>query len=383
MNMYCVVKDIASDAMRTIFEGGPGSGNWGHKGRPGKRGGSLPGGGVSAHVSGNGKRIYSRVMAARIKSKGIKDPAQALSYIKSKYPGQPEDRYQRALTRSGVKGGGGAKTTDIRSIGLKTEIQLKVQKELETGAVSNVRPLGGGVTPTYVVNVGDRKGVFKTMNNRARKEVAAYEFDKMIGFGVVPPTVYRTVDLGKGKGPEKGSVMHFVEGKLGSKHIQEGGKFKYLDMAKITAFDFIIGNQDRHPGNYVVDKNDRTWAIDNALTFWKSDKIVSSTIAMVENRPIPPEVKTAVNRLIANRKGVEKKLNAMMSSPVFTKRVLERAEELSKMTHFPKDRFEWHKPWTEKHGYTPDKVKGLAEGLGWLQKFFSTNTTSGKTATLR
>ena len=243
---YALIKDLAAD----ILEGGAGSGHYGHKGRPGKRGGSLPGGSISDHVSGKEKRVYSRVMALRIKSKGITDPAQALLYIKNKYPGLPESRYQRALTKAGIKTGGGT-----MSVGLKTEVQMKVQKDLETGAISNVRPLGGGVTPTYVLNVGDRKGVFKTMNNRARKEVAAYEFDKMIGFGVVPPTVYRTVDLGKGKGPEKGSVMHFVEGELGSKHIAKGGKFKYLDMAKITAFDFIIGNQDRPPGNFVVDNN--------------------------------------------------------------------------------------------------------------------------------
>jgi hypothetical protein len=368
---YALIKDLGAD----ILEGGTGSGNWGHKGRPGKRGGSLPGGGISAHVAGNEKRVYSRVMAIRIKSKGITDPAQALSYIKSKYPGQPEDRYQRALTKAGLKAG-----AVVTSVGLKSEIQMKVQKDLTTGAISNVKHLGGGVTPTYVLDVDGRKGVFKTMDNRARKEFAAHEFDKMIGFGIVPPVVYREVDVGRGKGKEKGSVMHFVEGEIGSKYIAKGGKFKYLDMAKITAFDFIIGNQDRHPGNYVVDKNGKTWAIDNALTFWKSDKIVSSTIPMVEDRPIPSAVKAGVKRLLANRPALEKRLNALMSSPVFTKRVFERAEELSKMTHFPKERFEWHKPWTEKHGYTPDKVKGLVEGLGWLLRLFSMSTTLRKTA---
>jgi hypothetical protein len=39
---YAVVKDISADVLSALFEGGGGSGNWGHKGRPGKRGGSLP-----------------------------------------------------------------------------------------------------------------------------------------------------------------------------------------------------------------------------------------------------------------------------------------------------------------------------------------------------
>jgi hypothetical protein len=214
------------------------------------------------------------------------------------------------------------------------------------------------------------------MNNRAKKEVAAYEFDKMLGFGVVPPVVFRDVDVGDGKGAQKGSVMNFVEGQIGSKHIADGGKFRYLDMAKITAFDFIIGNQDRHPGNFVVDKNGRTWAIDNALTFWKSDKIVSSTIPMVEDLPIPTAVKVAVKRLLSNRAVLEKKLASMMSSPSFAKKTFDRAEELVGMKYFPKDRFEWHKPWTEKHGYTPEKVKGLAEVTEWFRRLFSTGTIS-------
>ena len=39
---YAIVKDISSGVLADLFEGGAGSGNWGHKGRPGRRGGSLP-----------------------------------------------------------------------------------------------------------------------------------------------------------------------------------------------------------------------------------------------------------------------------------------------------------------------------------------------------
>lgn len=50
------VKSVASEVVNGLFEGGTGSGNWGHKGRPGHRGGSLggagkgKGAGISAHV---------------------------------------------------------------------------------------------------------------------------------------------------------------------------------------------------------------------------------------------------------------------------------------------------------------------------------------------
>ncbi|MEM3112781.1 MAG: hypothetical protein QXY90_07055 [Candidatus Anstonellales archaeon] len=39
------MRNIVSEVIKELFEGGPGSGHWGHKGRPGMRGGSAPGGG--------------------------------------------------------------------------------------------------------------------------------------------------------------------------------------------------------------------------------------------------------------------------------------------------------------------------------------------------
>ena len=39
---YAIVEQVSVDVITALFEGGAGSGNWGHKGRPGKRGGSLP-----------------------------------------------------------------------------------------------------------------------------------------------------------------------------------------------------------------------------------------------------------------------------------------------------------------------------------------------------
>jgi len=57
MEMENLATSIAGEVISDLFEGGAGSGNWGHKGRPGMRGGSLggggKGGGISAHkVSG-------------------------------------------------------------------------------------------------------------------------------------------------------------------------------------------------------------------------------------------------------------------------------------------------------------------------------------------
>jgi len=47
LQSYTLIKDISSEVLTMLSEGGPGSGNWGHKGRPGMRGGSLPTKGTS------------------------------------------------------------------------------------------------------------------------------------------------------------------------------------------------------------------------------------------------------------------------------------------------------------------------------------------------
>jgi hypothetical protein len=56
------VESVADEVKKELLlEGGPGSGYFGHKGRPGKRGGSLPGGTISAHgYTGVGDWVVKR-----------------------------------------------------------------------------------------------------------------------------------------------------------------------------------------------------------------------------------------------------------------------------------------------------------------------------------
>jgi hypothetical protein len=56
------IESIADEVKKELLlEGGPGSGHYGHKGRPGKRGGSLPGGTISAHgYTGVGDWVVKR-----------------------------------------------------------------------------------------------------------------------------------------------------------------------------------------------------------------------------------------------------------------------------------------------------------------------------------
>jgi hypothetical protein len=123
VNTYAIAKDITSE----IVEGGAGSGNWDHKGRPGHVGGSLPGGGgVHAHAFGgpsypSGNPVYppggsvapplprrrtsaemARYLRPRIARGRYVTSETALQRLHTKFPGQPEDRYRRALRKAGL-----------------------------------------------------------------------------------------------------------------------------------------------------------------------------------------------------------------------------------------------------------------------------------------
>jgi hypothetical protein len=97
------VESVADDVKKELLlEGGPGSGHFGHKGRPGMRGGSLAGGAVRGH-----QMVRSSQMADWLKSEMVGQgkkfgPGEAVAVLRGKFPGQPESRYGRALLKSGV-----------------------------------------------------------------------------------------------------------------------------------------------------------------------------------------------------------------------------------------------------------------------------------------
>ena len=94
------------------------------------------------------------------------------------------------------------------------------------------------------------------------REVAAYEFARLLGWDIVPPTVERD-------GPEgTGSMQLFID------HDPEQHYFTYRDeerfeqqLVRIAAFDLLANNADRKGGAILLGRGDRLWCIDNALCF--------------------------------------------------------------------------------------------------------------------
>ena len=111
----------------------------------------------------------------------------------------------------------------------------------------------------------------KTITRReAQAEIARYEMDLVLGHDNVPDVLeYRDEEAGQGES----FLMRWVDdagfGGTDAHRIHAGQVLtprQLLDFARITAMDAILGNTDRHIGNYLVDDaNDRVWAIDSGF----------------------------------------------------------------------------------------------------------------------
>jgi hypothetical protein len=143
--------------------------------------------------------------------------------------------------------------------------------------------LGGGINASYVVTLtGGQKGVFKPISGEfgggirqgingqgAEREVAAWEVAKLVGLeDIVQPTVMRDVRI-NGK-MERGSLQAFVSDaqvahRYAVRHGDEQAKDGDNARAEAAMLDYVLGNQDRHQGNWMVKKDGDIVLIDHGL----------------------------------------------------------------------------------------------------------------------
>lgn len=117
------------------------------------------------------------------------------------------------------------------------------------------------------------------------REVAAYAVSEALGWGLVPPTVFRDGPYGLG------SVQLFVKAREDLHYFSIQDEETYtMDLERLAAFDVIANNADRKSGHCLVDHAGRLWAIDNALTFHSEPKL-RTVIWDFSQQPLPGSIK--------------------------------------------------------------------------------------------
>jgi hypothetical protein len=172
-----------------------------------------------------------------------------------------------------------------------------------------------------------------------RREVAAYELSKVLGWPGIPPTVIRR------KAPHGvGAVQLFIE--ADNRHFLGESNRRTDTWLRVALFDVITNNADRKSGHCLFDSEDRVWVIDHGLTFHVDQKL-RTVIWDFAGRPLPAELCGDVERALIelDRGPLGKAMNELISPDEV--KVLRRRLRgvLAPRWRFPEPASAWSIPW--------------------------------------
>ena len=172
-----------------------------------------------------------------------------------------------------------------------------------------------------------------------RREVAAYELSKVLGWPRIPPTVVRA------QGPHGiGALQLFID--ADRRHFLDEQSTRRPAWARVALFDVIANNADRKSGHCLFDANDEVWVIDHGLTF-NVDHKLRTVIWDFSGEPLPPELCGDVERALVDV--VKGRLAATLDgllSPAEVRMLKRRLRGvLDPSWRFPEPTSAWSIPW--------------------------------------
>jgi hypothetical protein len=103
-----------------------------------------------------------------------------------------------------------------------------------------------------------------------KHEAAAYEFSKLLGWDMIPPTVVR--DGPQGIGSVQVYVPHDPEEHF---FVQRERQELLPQLMRMCVFDAAVNNADRKGGHCLLDEQGHIWGIDHGLCFHPAPKLRS------------------------------------------------------------------------------------------------------------
>jgi hypothetical protein len=172
-----------------------------------------------------------------------------------------------------------------------------------------------------------------------RREVAAYELSKILGWPRIPPTVVRS------EGPHGvGAVQLFIE--ADRRHFLSEHSGHRPTWKRIALFDVITNNADRKSGHCLFDANDTVWVIDHGLTFHVDQKL-RTVIWDFSGEELPADLCGDVERALVDveKGGLAGTLNGLLRPGEI--RMLKRRLRgvLDHAWRFPEPTSAWSVPW--------------------------------------
>lgn len=174
-----------------------------------------------------------------------------------------------------------------------------------------------------------------------KREVAAYEFSKLLGWPFIPPTVIRD-------GPEGvGSVQMYIQHDPESHFfIQREREELVPQLQRMCLFDAVTNNADRKGGHCLLDEREHIWGIDHGLCFHTQYKL-RSVIWDWADEPVPQEWLDDLDKaqdLIASGDNSSTALTVLLQSGE-KDALLRRMRSAIKSGKFPRPGADRHYPW--------------------------------------
>ena len=215
------------------------------------------------------------------------------------------------------------------------EDSSELEKKLSSSPIVASKRLGGGINDTRVITLsGGIPAVFKVDRREGREstnELGAWKVAQIVGMtDLVPPVAIR--DIANQQGTiEHGSVMAFVGGEVAGRYDSKQQFDGEKDLARSAAFDYVIGNEDRHTSNWLVE-GDKLHLIDHGLAFpeewpyWGGSRFIEEA----KERKLP--VAEYAAPYIKLKTPILATLNGIGMGQNYVKEVGKRIDVLSKVT---------------------------------------------------
>ena len=164
----------------------------------------------------------------------------------------------------------------------------------------------------------------------AFREVAAFLVSEALGWGIVPPTVYRA------DGPYgAGSLQFFVQAEPDTNYFNFAEPEK-PELRRVALFDLLINNADRKGGHIFKDVSGKIWAIDHGICFHAEPKL-RTVIWDFAGEPIPDALLEDVAQFRTRLKSEQDLKTAVNSllSPLEVAALRRRADRLLTARQYP------------------------------------------------
>jgi hypothetical protein len=172
-----------------------------------------------------------------------------------------------------------------------------------------------------------------------KREVAAYELSKVLGWPHIPPTVVRR------EAPHGiGAVQLFIE--ADGRHFLGTNNAPQETWIRIALFDVITNNADRKSGHCLFDGQDKVWVIDHGLTFHPDLKL-RTVIWDFAGQELPQDLCADVERaLMELERGALGKTLAPLLGALEIRTLKRRLRSvLDSRWRFPEPTSAWSIPW--------------------------------------